>query len=64
MARLPEMFLKTNFDEQRIVDFSNVQIYLNGKPLQNVVDCQLIMESFGTTRIDIVQDEFIYALRE
>ena len=63
MARLPDIYLKTNFDEQRTVDFSNIQIYINGKPLQNIVDCQLVIESFGRTRIDIVQDEFIYNLK-
>jgi hypothetical protein len=64
MARIPDIYIKTNYDEQRIIDFSNVQIYLNGEPLQNVVDCQLTIENFGRTKIDIIQDEFIYNLRK
>lgn len=55
--------LKTEYDNQTIIDFSDVQIYLNGKPLEDVVDCQLTMESFGKARIDIIQDKLIYALR-
>jgi len=56
--------LKTEYDEQMIVDFSNVQIYINGELLQDVVDCQLTKESFGTARIDIIQDRLMYALKE
>ena len=57
--------LKTEYDNQNIVDFTNnVQIYLNGELLQDVIDCQLTMESFGKTRIDIIQDKLIYALRK
>ena len=64
MARIPDIYLKTNFDEQKIVDFSNIQIYINGKPLKNVVDCQLTIESYGKSRIDIIQDKLMYALKE
>ena len=56
--------LKTEYDEQMIVDFSNVQIYINGELLQDVVDCQLTKESFGTARIDIIQDRLMYVLKE
>lgn len=63
MAKLPN-YMQTEYDNQYIVDFSNVQIYINGKLLENVVDCQLTKESFGTARIDIIQDKLIYALRK
>lgn len=62
MARLPN-YIQTEYDNQYIVDFSNVQIYINGELLQDVVDCQLTKESFGTARIDIIQDKLMYALK-
>jgi hypothetical protein len=64
MAKLSN-YIQTEYDNQHIVDFTNnVQIYINGKLLENVVDCQLIKESFGKARIDIIQDKLIYALRK
>jgi len=62
MARLPN-YIQTEYDNQYIIDFSDVQIYINGEPLQDVVDCQLTKESFGKARIDIIQDKLMYALR-
>ena len=62
MAKLPN-YIQTEYDNQYIVDFSNVQIYINGELLQDVVDCQLTKESFGTARIDIIQDKLMYALK-
>ena len=62
---MANIYFKTIFDEQKIVDFTNnIRIYINGLPLQNVVDCQLTMESYGITRIDIIQDEFISKLQD
>ncbi len=55
--------LQTEYDNQMIIDFPNVQIYINGELLENVVDCQLTKESFNTARIDIIQDKLMYALR-
>ncbi len=64
MAKLSN-YIQTEYDNQHIVDFTNnVQIYLNGKLLEDVIDCQLTMESFGIARIDIMQDKLIYALRK
>ena len=63
MARLPEMFLQTDFNTQ-LINLQNIRILVNGELLPYVTDCELTINADGTSQLDIIQDQLMYSLKE
>ena len=60
----PQFSIVSN-EEEHTINFQGLQVVINNKPLDYVVDCELTYDvTTGYGVLNIIQDKFIYALRE